>query len=115
MTQKTEGGYVDWQLRPLHLGMATASCGPSCRHSPAHEHTPRAAHSAAPLAPDWRNHHGTVGGFVGLIVGLFAYAPTALFAVIEVGLPATIAGAVIGPIVGSLILAFRRLGRLRRP
>lgn len=57
---------------------------------------------------------GTVGGLVGLIVGLFTYAPTAPFAVIEVGLPATIAGAIIGLIVGSLILTFRRLARLRR-
>lgn len=58
---------------------------------------------------------GTVGGITGLIVGLFTYAPTAPFAVIEAGLPATIVGAVVGLIAGSLILAFRRLTRLRRP
>lgn len=57
---------------------------------------------------------GVVGSFAGLIVGLFTYAPTAAFAVIEVGLPATIAGAIIGLVVGSLILTFRRLARLFR-
>lgn len=58
---------------------------------------------------------GVAGGIAGLIVGLFTYAPTAPFAVIEAGLPATMAGAIIGLIVCSLILAVRRLARLRRP
>ncbi|MGH3498769.1 MAG: hypothetical protein ACRDP1_15005 [Nocardioidaceae bacterium] len=55
---------------------------------------------------------GTAGGIVGLVIGLFTYAPTAPFALIEAGLPATIAGALIGLIVGTLILAGRQLARL---
>lgn len=58
---------------------------------------------------------GIAGGIVGLVVGLFTYAPTAPFAVIELGLPATIVGAVTGLVIGSIILAVRRCGRLRRP
>jgi len=35
---------------------------------------------------------GTVGGLVGLLIGLFTYVPTAPFAVVEVGLPAAVLG-----------------------
>jgi hypothetical protein len=41
-----------------------------------------------------------VGGIVGLIVGLFTYPPTAPVAMLEVGLPATLAGGVLGTIAG---------------
>ncbi len=58
---------------------------------------------------------GITGGTVGLVVGLLTYAPTAPFAVLELGLPATIVGAVSGLVIGSIILAIRRSGRLRRP
>ncbi|GAA1924105.1 hypothetical protein [Nocardioides marmoribigeumensis] len=45
---------------------------------------------------------GTVGGGVGLVLGLRAYVPTAWFAVLEVGLPAAVLGAVLGLVAGSL-------------
>lgn len=56
---------------------------------------------------------GLFGAVVGLVVGLRTYAPTAAFAVIELGLPATFAGAVVGLAIGSLLLAVRSLGRHR--
>jgi hypothetical protein len=51
---------------------------------------------------------GLVGAIVGLFIGLAAYPPTAFFAVIEIGLPAAFAGAVVGLAVGSAILAIER-------
>lgn len=50
---------------------------------------------------------GIVGAIAGLIIGLVAYAPTAPFAVVEVGLPAALAGAILGLIVGAVLLAIR--------
>lgn len=52
---------------------------------------------------------GVVGAGVGLVVGLRAYAPTAWFAVIEVGLPAALCGALVGLAVGLLLVAGRRI------
>ncbi|MEO5852208.1 MAG: hypothetical protein ABIQ15_06810 [Nocardioides sp.] len=49
-----------------------------------------------------------VGAVVGLVLGLLAYPPTAWFAVIEVGLPAGILGAVVGLITGAIMAASRR-------
>jgi len=40
------------------------------------------------------------GGIVGLVLGVTAYPPTAWFAVIEVGLPATIVGGLLGLAAG---------------
>jgi hypothetical protein len=51
---------------------------------------------------------GVIGAVVGLVVGLIVYPPTAWFAVIELGLPATIVGGVVGLVGG---LAGRRIGR----
>jgi hypothetical protein len=45
-----------------------------------------------------------IGGIVGLVVGLFAYAPTAWFAVFELGVPAGVVGGIVG-----LIGARRRI------
>ena len=39
---------------------------------------------------------GGLGAIIGLIVGLHVYAPTAPFAVVELGLPAAIVGGVYG-------------------
>jgi hypothetical protein len=41
----------------------------------------------------------------------YAYAPTAPFAMIELGLPASIVGAIVGLIVGSILAVGRRLSR----
>lgn len=48
------------------------------------------------------------GAVVGLVLGLRTYAPTAWFAVIEVGLPAGILGAGVGLITGAIVAASRR-------
>jgi hypothetical protein len=52
---------------------------------------------------------GTVGAVVGLLVGLAAYPPTAWFAVLEVGIPAFIGGALLGAAAGTATLVVRRL------
>jgi len=46
---------------------------------------------------------GVVGAIVGLVIGLYAYAPTAPFAMVELGLPAAIAGGVIGLLSWALL------------
>jgi hypothetical protein len=51
---------------------------------------------------------GIVGGIAGFIGGLFAYPPTAWFAVAEVGLPAALLGGLSDFVVGFLVLAVRR-------
>jgi len=52
-----------------------------------------------------------IGGIVGLVVGLFAYAPTAWFAIVELGVPAGVVGGIVG-LVGALILTVGR--RIKR-
>ena len=51
---------------------------------------------------------GAVGGAVGLVVGLVAHPPTAWFAVLELGVPATYLGCMLGLLVGSLATLARR-------
>ncbi len=46
---------------------------------------------------------GTAGAILGLIVGLHLHAPTALFAIIELGVPAAIVGGLIGLLTGWII------------
>ena len=58
---------------------------------------------------------GTIGLVVGLVIGLFVYAPTALFAAVEIGLPAAIVGGVIGLSAGVIVLAGRFVGGRVRP
>ena len=54
---------------------------------------------------------GILGAIAGLIVGFFVYAPTAVFAMIELGLPATIVGGIVGLLFGSMLAAGRRISR----
>ena len=56
---------------------------------------------------------GMIGAVVGLVIGLIVYAPTALFAVLELGLPAAIVGGVIGLITGVIVIAGRRIKQSR--
>jgi hypothetical protein len=51
---------------------------------------------------------GVLGGVVGLVVGLYAYPPTAWFAVLEVGVPAAIVGGALGAVVGLVTVAGQR-------
>ena len=45
---------------------------------------------------------GALGGVIGLAIGLHVYAPTAWFAILEIGVPAALLGFVLGPVVGSI-------------
>jgi hypothetical protein len=54
---------------------------------------------------------GVAGGIVGLVVGLFAYAPTAPFAAVELGFPATFVGGVVGLVVGMIMTTALRIRR----
>jgi fructose-specific phosphotransferase system IIC component len=52
---------------------------------------------------------GVIGAVVGLIIGLRVYAPTAPFAVFELGLPAAILGGLVGLVAGAIVTASRRI------
>ena len=54
---------------------------------------------------------GAMGAIVGLVIGLFTYAPTAPFALVELGLPAAIAGGVVGLVASLLVMVGRRMKR----
>ena len=54
---------------------------------------------------------GVTGGIVGLVVGLFVYAPTAPFAAIELGIPATVTGGFAGLVTGMIMMMARRIRR----
>jgi hypothetical protein len=58
---------------------------------------------------------GAAGAAIGLIVGLFANAPTALFAMIELGIPAAVVGGLVGLLIGLIVAAGRGASRKRRP
>jgi hypothetical protein len=51
---------------------------------------------------------GGLGAFSGLIIGLHVHAPTAWFAVLELGVPAAIAGGLLGFVSGAAAAALRR-------
>ena len=52
---------------------------------------------------------GVTGGMVGLVVGLFAYAPTAPVAAVELGFPATLTGGIVGLVVGVIVITAGRI------
>jgi hypothetical protein len=52
---------------------------------------------------------GAVGGVVGLVVGLRVYPPTAWFALFELGVPATIVGALLGLATGLSVKGVWRI------
>jgi hypothetical protein len=54
---------------------------------------------------------GVIGAIVGLVVGLIAYAPTAWFAVFELGVPAAIAGGILGLVAALIVTAARLIKR----
>ena len=56
---------------------------------------------------------GMIGAVVGLVIGLIVYAPTALFAVLELGLPAAIIGGLIGLSTGVIVMAGRLIKQSR--
>jgi len=58
---------------------------------------------------------GVIGAIVGLIIGLNVNPATAWFAVFEVGIPAGIAGGLVGCIAALIVLAARRIKRSTMP
>jgi hypothetical protein len=52
-----------------------------------------------------------LGGLVGLVLGLRANPATAWFAVFEVGIPASILGAVFGAFAGAVTIAVQKINR----
>jgi hypothetical protein len=54
---------------------------------------------------------GVTGAIAGLVIGLIAYAPTAPFAVAEIGFPATVAGAFVGLVTGVITATAFRIRR----
>lgn len=66
-----------------------------------------------PLVPRWLMIGailaGSVGAVAGLIVGLYAYAPTAWFAIFELGIPSAFAGAALGALAASVAIVARKV------
>jgi hypothetical protein len=61
---------------------------------------------------------GVIGGVAGLVVGLFAYHPTAWFAVFQLAIPSAVLGALVGLVCGAFVLAIGRVagpGMPRKP
>ena len=58
---------------------------------------------------------GVIGAIVGLIIGLDANPATAWFAVFELGIPAGIAGGLVGCIAALILAAARRIKRSTIP
>jgi hypothetical protein len=54
---------------------------------------------------------GVIGGIAGLVIGISVYAPTAWFAVFEIGLPAAVAGGVLGLLAAVIVKPGRRTMR----
>jgi riboflavin transporter FmnP len=54
---------------------------------------------------------GVTGGIIGFAFGLFFYAPAAPFAAVELGLPATLAGTVVGLVAGTIVMMVRSIMR----
>jgi hypothetical protein len=57
---------------------------------------------------------GALGAIAGLIIGLIVHPPTAPFALLEIGIPATLVGGLVGLASGSIVSAARHIGARRR-
>lgn len=57
---------------------------------------------------------GAAGAVAGLIIGLLVHAPTAPFAVFELGLPAAVVGGLAGLAAGVLVALVRRIRQLHQ-
>ena len=70
---------------------------------------------AIPSPPRWMATGaivlGVLGGITGLIIGLIVYPPTAWAALFELGIPAAMAGTILGIAVDLVVLLSRRLRR----
>ena len=54
---------------------------------------------------------GSLGGIIGLLIGLHVYAPTAPVAMIELGLPAAVLGGIVGMAADLTVMVGRRTRR----
>lgn len=50
---------------------------------------------------------GVLGGVAGLVIGLIVHPPTAWFAILELGIPAAVAGGVVGLLAALAVKALR--------
>ncbi|WP_125569872.1 hypothetical protein [Nocardioides baekrokdamisoli] len=50
---------------------------------------------------------GFIGALAGLVIGLDTYAPTAWFAVFEIGIPAAMVGGLLGLLVAGAVHGWR--------
>jgi hypothetical protein len=58
---------------------------------------------------------GVAGAIAGLVIGLNVYAPTAWFALFELGVPASVVGGATGLLAGALTIAGKSAaGRVER-
>ncbi len=54
---------------------------------------------------------GLVGGVAGLVIGLLVHPPTAWFAIVELGIPASIVGGLVGLTCGAIACVVGRSNR----
>ncbi len=81
--------------------------------SPPNQGTETRVLGARPLAIRWAlvgaMTCGSIGAIVGLIVGLVVHPPTAPFALLEIGVPATFVGGVVGLGSGAVASAVKHV------
>ncbi len=60
-----------------------------------------------PRPARWAVAAGGVGAVAGLVIGIFAYPPTAIFAALELAIPSALLGALAGALFTLLVRGYR--------
>ena len=60
-----------------------------------------------PRPARWAVASGGAGAVAGLIIGLVAYPPTAIFAAVELAIPSAVLGALVGALVTLFVRGYR--------